>query len=111
VVAVSSLVMGAVEGTFTVTGASPVVTGCMTKEAPMTLVIFPRRFTALPGPFPPGATPGGGVQLPFMLNWTWTVLAVTAPADPRWPVTTTHAPARMLDCVALLVCSTLVPGL
>jgi len=108
VLAVSSLVMPAVEGTFTVTNALPAVTGCMTKEAPLTLVIFPRRFTAFPGPFPPGATPGGGVQLPFMLNWTWTMLAVTSPAGWRWPATTTQAPDRMLAWVAPLVCSTFV---
>ena len=51
VVAVSNLVMAADEGTFTVTCASPAVTGCMTKEAPLTLVILPRRLTLFPGPF------------------------------------------------------------
>jgi hypothetical protein len=83
VVALSSRVMSAAEGTFTVTGASAAVTGWKTNEAPLTLVIFPRRFTAFPGPVLPGPTPGGGVQLPFMLNWTWTMLAVTTPLASR----------------------------
>jgi len=98
--------------TITVTGLP--VSGCTVSVLPLTFVSLPRTIARLAGGPPPGPglglprpgrglnapapgpcpppTPAGGVQLPFILSWTWNVRAVSAPLASVVPVATTQVP-------------------